>query len=497
MTRSLSERLTARQQLLGGLVRMPNEQLVELIGMTGMQFVVIDGEHGAVDTIALHHHLAAAQAVGLHTIVRIGSDVDILRALDLGADGVLAPHVSSVDRALELVRTCLYPPLGQRGFAAYTRAARYGLRGDVAHRDTTNAQTVLIVMIEDAAGLAAAGEIAAVPGVSALMLGPADLAAEQDRLGAATELVDEARLTVREACRAAGIVDMSIISTAGAAAVELERGAGLVVYNLQAAVTQLFATLAAPASVPAAAVAPGTAPDIAPATDRVPLVLLSGMLATAKVWAGVVSGLPEGLDVRHARIDLDDTVEEMARNVLASAPPRFAVAGHSLGGIVAMEVIRQAPTRVAGMALFNTSGGSGSPAQLAAWNQSLARIDAGEFGAVAEELAHATVPPERADLVERNLAMAAEVGRDGLRRQLQAQIARPDARAHLPRVAVPVLVVSGDEDEVSPTPLQEELVRTIPGARHLTVADCAHLSPLERPEQVLAALEDWWQTLEG
>ncbi|GAA4184547.1 alpha/beta fold hydrolase [Streptosporangium oxazolinicum] len=258
---------------------------------------------------------------------------------------------------------------------------------------------------------------------------------------------------------------------------------------------------------------------------REPLVLLSGMLGDASLWEEVTPRLAGRVLALPARIDLDDSVAAMAARVLADAPGRFALAGHSLGGIVALEVIRRTPHRVTRLAVLNASGRGPSPAQLAAWEAWRDRVTAGGFDAVAAELAVATLPgPRRAapDLVARNERMARTVGGDGLLRQLAAQRTRPGslgARGGLSGVGVPVLVLGGELDEVCPPPLQRELAaafgRTAPDvtgvdggfggrgggsvgsgeaggpAELVILADAGHMTPIERPEAVAAELSRW------
>ncbi|MWA02875.1 alpha/beta fold hydrolase [Actinomadura sp. LD22] len=224
------------------------------------------------------------------------------------------------------------------------------------------------------------------------------------------------------------------------------------------------------------------------------LVLLPGMLGDATVWDGVVAELGPGTDVLRARIDLDDSIAGLAARVLDEAPARFALAGHSLGGIVALEAVRQAPDRITRLAVLNTSAGGGSPAQRAGWARLAGRVGRGEFKAVAGELARATLPAARRDdpdLVARNERMAATVGPDGLLRQLRAQESRIDLHPSLAAIEVPVLVLSGELDEVSPPALQRDLAAPIPAARHEIVPDCGHMSPLERPAEVAAHLRRW------
>src|SRR5207302_1804056 len=171
------------------------------------------------------------------------------------------------------------------------------------------------------------------------------------------------------------------------------------------------------------------------------------------LWDDVAPALLERTPVQIGRIDLDDSVPEMAESILASGPRRFALAGHSLGGIVALEIARRAPERVTRMALLNASARPASAGQLEVWAKLEARTDAGEFAALAHDYALTNLPTGRredGELVARVEAMALAIGPDALRRQLAAQRTRPDLRPTLSRVSVPALVLTGAEDEISP-----------------------------------------------
>lgn len=231
-----------------------------------------------------------------------------------------------------------------------------------------------------------------------------------------------------------------------------------------------------------------TAPD-----TRQPLVLLSGMLGDHTVWKAVAAELADVVRPSYVRIDHDDSVASMAASVLAESPPRFALAGHSLGGIVALEILRQALARVTRLALLNTSAREASSTQLESWAAMTKRTKAGAFREVAAELGRYTLPEaSRGDvLVARNTAMAEAVNADGFLRQLAAQATRPDARPLLPEVGVPTVVVTGALDHICPPPLQEELAAGIPGARHVVIEQAGHMSPLEAPHQVALALRSW------
>lgn len=216
------------------------------------------------------------------------------------------------------------------------------------------------------------------------------------------------------------------------------------------------------------------------------------MLGDATVWDEVVPGVRDRASVRVCRIDRDDTVSAMAAGVLAVAPPRFALAGHSLGGIVALEAYRQAPHRVTRLGLVNSSARGPSPEQLATWSRWRARVEAGEFAAVAAEFATAALPPgRRVELARRNRARARGVGAEVFLRQLAAQAARPDSRPRLGRIAVPTLVVTGELDRTCPAALQAELAAAIPGAEHHTIQGAGHMCPIEAPTVLAGHLRRW------
>jgi pimeloyl-ACP methyl ester carboxylesterase len=226
---------------------------------------------------------------------------------------------------------------------------------------------------------------------------------------------------------------------------------------------------------------------------REPVVLLSGMLGDERLWDDVSARLADVALPWPARIDLDDSVPEMASSVLAVAPSRFALAGHSLGAIVALEVVRRAPERVSRLALLNASARGASEEQLAAWSTARARTENGEFADVAGELARATLGAAHRDdaLVARNGRMAETVGAEGLLRQLAAQATRPESRPSLAAIDVPVLVLSGEDDTICPPALQRELAELSPAAELVSIAGCGHMAPLEDPEAVAGHLRRW------
>ena len=191
----LRDRLRAGEQVLGVLLRMPNETVIETCAFAGISVIVIDCEHGPADDLALLAHLRAADAADVDVLVRVGDvrGAEILRALDSGAIGIVAPHIDDLDAASRLVAATRHPPQGQRGFATYTRAGKHGSVDPSTHAATADERTIAIAMIESHTALQVVTRIAEVDGVDVLLPGPADLRHDLLASGAADEAnIDEA-----------------------------------------------------------------------------------------------------------------------------------------------------------------------------------------------------------------------------------------------------------------------------------------------------------------
>lgn len=176
--KTLSVRLRAGARLSGTFVKTPTGHATEILGLVGFDFVVFDMEHAAIDLGVLDQMVLAARASNIAGIVRISeaSPSAILSVLDLGAAGILVPHVSSADRARAMVEASRYGT-GSRGFANTTRAGSYGMVGFNAHKTAQDREIVCIAMIEDLEALDVLDDILAVPGLDAIFIGRGDLTA--------------------------------------------------------------------------------------------------------------------------------------------------------------------------------------------------------------------------------------------------------------------------------------------------------------------------------
>ncbi|MEU4897272.1 aldolase/citrate lyase family protein [Streptomyces sp. NPDC044780] len=229
--RSLKQRLADGERLRGVLLRLPSETLVEMAGVAGFDYVVIDCEHGPADTALLQQHLTAAAAHRIDVLVRVGSAEPALalRCLDLGAVGLIHPHVDSREDARRAVAASHYPPWGDRGFATYSRAGRFGTVTAADHVAASR-ETLVVTMIETRRACDAADAIAGTEGVDAVLVGPADLAADCGfpQPGVVDGLITRAH----EAARANGRAVMTIVPGLDAARAAERQGARLILYNM-------------------------------------------------------------------------------------------------------------------------------------------------------------------------------------------------------------------------------------------------------------------------
>lgn len=221
------------------------------------------------------------------------------------------------------------------------------------------------------------------------------------------------------------------------------------------------------------------------------LVLLPGMGCSDRLWDGVLPALA-GRDVLRAQLvgrDLDTCVAEL----LARLPRRFALAGLSLGGIVAMALVRRAPERVSRLCLASTNPHPPTPAQRTVWSDQLAGLvggrDARELQA--DLLPVLVRPSVAAVLADEVLDMADDVGSAAYADQLRLQATRVDERPGLREVRVPTLVLAGADDVLCPVTRHEEIASLVPGAHLAVLPDTGHLSPLERPDDVAALMGAW------
>ncbi len=227
--------------------------------------------------------------------------------------------------------------------------------------------------------------------------------------------------------------------------------------------------------------------------NRQDLILLPGLLCDARLFAPQADALSDLARVTVPDLAADSVVA-MAEAVLAAAPRRFALAGLSMGGYVAQEIMRRAPRRVTRLALISTTARPDAPEQSAMRRELIALARSERFALVMPRLLPKLISAGRrddADLRRLVVGMAEAVGAEVFIRQQTAIVGRPDGRDDLSRVAVPTAVICGDADELTPPDRHQEIAAAIPGAKLTVIPGSGHLSTLEAPEAVSAALRDW------
>ena len=227
---------------------------------------------------------------------------------------------------------------------------------------------------------------------------------------------------------------------------------------------------------------------------KIPLTLLPGLLCDDALWEPQLAALSDIAEITVADLTRDESLPLMAARVLAEAPERFALAGLSMGGYLAQEIMRQAPERVMRLALLDTSARADTPERLSVRRGLIELAQKGDFKGITPRMLPQWLHPDHladAALTRTVTEMTQRVGRDAYLRQMQAIMGRPDGREDLRRIGVPTLVLCGREDQATPLALHEEIAALVPGAALSVIERCGHLSTLERPQAVNAALRDW------
>src|SRR5215211_854006 len=229
-------------------------------------------------------------------------------------------------------------------------------------------------------------------------------------------------------------------------------------------------------------------------TEPLPIVLVPGLLTSPRLFTEQLPTLWQHGPVTIAGTTRDDTIAALASRILADAPPRFALAGLSMGGYICFELVRQAPDRVARLALLDTTARPDTPELTRRRHAQIALARGGRFAEVADQQFPLLIHPSRqSDPAVRELVrlMASEIGAEAFIRQQRAIIGRVDSRPGLGAIGCPTLVLFGDGDQLTPPELSVELAGAIPGARLVVVAGSGHLTPLDQPEEVTKALVEW------
>ena len=228
--------------------------------------------------------------------------------------------------------------------------------------------------------------------------------------------------------------------------------------------------------------------------EKLPLALLPGLLCDAALWRHQIEGLSDIADCWVADFTTQDSAGAMVESVLAAMPERFALAGLSMGGYVALELIARAPERVERLALIDTRAQGDTEAQTSRRRGLIELAQKGQFKGVTPRLLPLFIHEDRLNddaLTAVVTGMAERVGKDAFIAQQQAIMTRRNHLETLAEIAVPTLVLCGRQDALTPLGDHEMMAGAIAGSRLVVVEDCGHLATLERPEPVTAAMRDW------
>lgn len=229
-----------------------------------------------------------------------------------------------------------------------------------------------------------------------------------------------------------------------------------------------------------------------------PTVLIPGLACSPRLFAPQLPTLWQWGPVTVANTTQHNRIEAMAEAILAHAPTRFALIGLSMGGYIALEIMRQAPERILGLALLNSSARADTDEGKKNRLRLMALASEGRLQLATEmNFPRSVSPSHKSDkaLLATVLSMAQDTGVASYLLQQEAIMHRIDSRPSLSAIACPTLIMVGDQDQLTPVPLAQELAEGIAGSKLRIIANCGHLSTLEQPEPVNRALQQWLATL--
>ena len=227
---------------------------------------------------------------------------------------------------------------------------------------------------------------------------------------------------------------------------------------------------------------------------RPTLVFIPGFTCSAALWKPQIAALSDRFDCRVADHMRSDSMQGIARDILAAAPQEFALCGLSMGGYIAFEIMRQAPARVTKLALLDTQATPESEQQKINRAERIRIAREQGMSALSDLQWPSFVHPARyedAPLREAMREQAVETGFETFMRQATAIMGRADSRPDLAAIKAPTLVLAGEQDLLTPPERAREIADGISGAKLVILPDCGHISTLEKPESVNAALEEW------
>lgn len=229
---------------------------------------------------------------------------------------------------------------------------------------------------------------------------------------------------------------------------------------------------------------------------KAPLIMIPGTLCNGILFNAQLADLQDLADCRIGNHSSSDDLKEVAANIIAEIKGDFSIMGLSYGGIIAFEILRQAPQRVKKLILLNTNHKKPSETTRSAQQRFLGMSVLGEFRAITTDfLKDAMLHPKHAAQPKMRqviLKMALDTGKENFFRQIKAQLGRPDSTQDLPQIKCPTLIMTGRQDKVCTPILHQEMAELIPNATLEIIEECGHLSTMEQPEKINNIIRNWW-----
>ncbi len=230
-------------------------------------------------------------------------------------------------------------------------------------------------------------------------------------------------------------------------------------------------------------------------SNKHPLVLVPGLLCTADLWRDQIQALSDVADITVPDHHLDDDVSKIADRFLETAPDKFALAGLSMGGYIALEILMRDPSRVTHLSLIDTRADADSDTDKKKRQDFIRLVQRGKtFKGVTQSLLPLLIHPSRFQdeaLTSRIFRMAEDIGQDGFIRQETAIMNRKDRWADLSKIECPTLVISGNEDALIQPDHQAKMAKDIPDAEFHLIPECGHLPTMERPFETNTLMREW------
>ena len=230
-------------------------------------------------------------------------------------------------------------------------------------------------------------------------------------------------------------------------------------------------------------------------TEKHSLVLIPGLLCTGDLWRDQIEALDDIADITIADHTRDDTMPAIARRLLSEAPERFALAGLSMGGYIALEVMRQAPERVTHLAIMDSRAVADSPEDRRRRLDFIKLVEQGStFKGVTRSLLPILIHESRLndeELIARIFKMAEDVGKEAFLRQERALLDRDVLTEMLQTISCPTLILAGADDMLIPPKLQRAMAVEIPTAQYVEIPNCGHLPTMEEPEVTSKYMRHW------